>query len=851
MPKVSSLTIKKQSGSDNTFFASWDFKEETKSTNVKSNGGFKAGDLVSIKSGATYYNGVHIPSWVMSQKWYLLQVKGDRAVLGKNASGTNDICSPIKTSNLIGGSGGSSSSTTTTNYLKTLDHYTVAWFYDTGDGVWFEAGSSDVKYKNATYSAPSNAKRIQVAVKPVSKTHKVNDTEVAYWNGTNVYKTYYMSASPPDTLSAPSVKIEKYKLTASLENISDARCDQVKFEVYNGTKLVKSGIVTVLTRMATYTCNVTAGGEFRVRCASININNNSKIYGEWSDFSSSVGSIPATPKSITSCKASSKTSVHLEWSAVDSAKTYDIEYTTKKEYFDGSDKTSTVTGIEFTRYEKTGLETGNQYFFRIRAVNDQGQSGWSEIKSVTIGKDPAAPTTWSSTTTAITGEPLTLYWVHNAEDGSSQTYAELELYVNGVKQTYTIKNTEDEDEKDKTSSYSVDTSKYVEGTTIQWRVRTAGVTKAYGDWSIQRIIDIYAPATLTMSITDANKDTIETVTSFPFYVSALPGPKTQAPISYHLTVTANEIYKTVDQVGRVKMVNVGEEVYSKFFDTSEALLVEISANNIDLENGISYTATCLVAMNSGLTSEATQTFNVSWEDAAYEPDAEIGIDEDTYAAYIRPYCVDDNDDIIDDVLLSVYRREFDGRFVEIASGLTNGTNIHVTDPHPALDFARYRIVATSKTTGGVSFYDPPGYPVKGKEVIIQWEEDWSGFDTDNSDAINQPSWSGSMLRLPYNIDVSDNNSVDVSLVEYIGRSHPVSYYGTQLGSSATWNMDVEKSDEETIYQLRRLAIWMGDVYVREPSGSGYWASIKVSFSQKHCDKIVPVTLNITRVEGGI
>jgi hypothetical protein len=108
-----------------------------------------------------------------------------------------------------------------------------------------------------------------------------------------------------------------------------------------------------------------------------------------------------------------------------------------------------------------------------------------------------------------------------------------------------------------------------------------------------------------------------------------------------------------------------------------------------------------------------------------------------------------------------------------------------------------------------------------------------------------------MLMLPYNIDVSESPNKDVSAIEYIGRKHPVSYYGTQLGYSATWNVDVPKSDKETIYALRRLASWMGDVYVREPSGTGYWASVGVSMSTKHCDVVVPVTLNITRVEGGV
>ena len=64
-------------------------------------------------------------------------------------------------------------------------------------------------------------------------------------------------------------------------------------------------------------------------------------------------------------------------------------------------------------------------------------------------------------------------------------------------------------------------------------------------------------------------------------------------------------------------------------------------------------------------------------------------------------------------------------------------------------------------------------------------------------------------------------------------------------------MDIPKSDKETIYGLRRLARWMGDVYVREPSGSGYWANITVSFSQKHTELTIPVSLSITQVEGGI
>ena len=177
-------------------------------------------------------------------------------------------------------------------------------------------------------------------------------------------------------------------------------------------------------------------------------------------------------------------------------------------------------------------------------------------------------------------------------------------------------------------------------------------------------------------------------------------------------------------------------------------------------------------------------------------------------------------------------------------------NTTITDPHPALDHARYRIVAEDKSTGAVSFYDPPGLPIGSSAVIIQWDEAWTEFDTDETATLEHPPWSGSLLKLPYNIDVSDSVKPDVAKIEYIGRAHPVAYYGTQIGQTASWSVVIDKEDVDTLYALRRLARWMGDVYVREPSGSGYWANITVSFNQKHDGLTIPVSLDITRVEGG-
>ena len=733
--------------------------------------------------------------------------------------------------------------------------YNVRWYYDTGDSnrsgtIWFVGSDTEVTKKQDRYNAPSNAKRVRFVVKPVSETYKSNDQEVVYWTANwSTEKIYNFSSNVPTKPSAPSVTLDKYTLTATLDNV-DTDATIVQFQVLkDNSTIFATGQATVESdyNYVQYSCYVDAGSEYKVRCRGVR----NSLYSEWSEYSDKVSTMPATPSGFKECYAKTETSVYLKWEAISTAESYDIEYTTKKEYFDSSDQTTTISGIESTRYEKTGLENGDTYFFRLRAVNSSGKSPWSEISSVVVGKKPGAPTTWSSTTTVLVGEQLTLYWVHNSEDGSSQVSAELELYADGEKELHTIRNSTDEDTKDKTSSYTVDTSVYAEGTKLQWRVRTSGVTNEYGDWSVQRTVDVYAPPTLTLTMTDSSGQTFDMLKSLPIRIQGSAGPSTQRAIGYHLTITSTSSYETVDQLGKTKIVSRGEELYSRYFDNSNELSVTLTAGDLSLENNEMYKVTCVVSMNSGRTAESSLYFTVAWDDSNYWINCRIFIDKDSYVAAIQPYCKDKNGSITDDVTLSVYRREFDGKFTEIASEVANARNMFVSDPHPSLDYARYRIVATSKTTGNVEYYDVPAYPVGGKAAIIQWDESWSDLDYTTEDVIASPSWAGSMLKLPYNIDVSDNINPDVELVEYIGREHPVSYHGTQIGSKSTWNMDVPAYDKETIYALRRLQKWMGNVYVREPSGSGYWATVTVSFSIKHCEVVIPVTLNITRVEGGI
>lgn len=799
-----------------------------------------------------------------------------------------------------------------------VDHYECQWYYDTGDDVWFKGSFTDETIKQSTYNIPSNAKKVRFRVKPISKTYEKKSTSkkngkkttttktVHYWTAEwSNYKYHYIQEDPPEKPATPSVEVENYRLTFRLDNIA-AGIDQIQFQVVKDDESTfATWKVTVQKSSASHSINISPGHKYKVKARAYKDGRKS----DWSEYSSSVYTKPDNVAGIYAIKATSSTSVLLVWEAERTAVSYDIRYATKKEYLQymESSEIKTITGINKVQYEITGLESGKEYFFQVRATNDKGSSEWTKISSIIIGKVPSAPSTWSSTSVAVVGEVLVLHWVHNTQDNSDLKKSMLEITYNNTTTPHEIIHTPKttDGEADLEEEYSIDTSGYTAGAKISWRVKTAGITGVYGEWSTERSIEIYAKPTLALTLTNSNGDVIDTVSGFPFYIKALSGPNTQTPLGYYVTVTSDYTYETVDSLGNFKMVSEGEEIFSKYYNTSEHLLVEISANNIDLEGDISYKVNAVVAMNSGLTGEATTQFDVIWDDNLIYPSAEIMVDEDAIVAYVRPYCevktidyyevtkvnettytktttkippvygvsldnvltdtedivyktnnntfftmaVSDVGELIEGVTLSVYRRDYDGRYTLIADNIDNTKGIYVIDPHPALDVARYRVIAKLTSNGSIGFADQEEV-VGETSIVLQWGEKWTTLRAEVDEDINIP-WSGNFLKLPYNIDVSEDTSVDVSLIEYIGRQEPVSYYGTQLGISGTWNTDIPKDDTDTIDLLRKLSIYTGDVYVREPSGVGYWANINVSFSRKHKEMVIPVALTIKRVNGGV
>lgn len=795
------------------------------------------------------------------------------------------------------------------------DTFEVRWFYGTGDKAKFTGNKSTVDWidnsqPQSIYTAPENATYVSFQVKPLAKTHEVNGSDVYYWTAQwSTEKFYYMKDLPPETPPTPTVTMEDYTLKIEVNGAKEDNVD-IEFEIIqNDSTVYKTGKSKVIRSVAKYSCSVSPGYDYKVRCRALKNN----LRSGWTDYSSNVNTKPNKPANINDIRAVSETAITLTWDEAITAESYDIEYAIRLDYLGESNASTTINNITAPRYTITGLSSGEKYFVRVRAVNQQGTSDWTEAKSIILGVVPAAPTTWSSTSTVTVGEEMRLYWMHNSKDGSSETKAELKYVVNNNPEV--IKEVIKTNISDDVSYYYLPTSSYTEGASIRWSVRTAGITGEYGPWSTTRTISIYAHPSLSLVVTDdgLNTRSLTEIAKYPFYITAVSGPESQQPIGYHFSIIAKDSYETMDEHGNIKMVIEGQEIYSNFLDTNErSILLTMTPSDVNLENNSEYSLICTVTMDSGLTEEATVDFRVSLDDATYYPTAEILFDTDTLSASIRPYCTytpyifyevtfdagtgiytrtnnvidpiegtsidnalttkddlvfvgvnaseetiyfsvvsSDREYLVEDILLSVYRKEYDGRFVEIAKDIPNVDSLYITDPHPSLDLATYRVVATDTTNGSISYTDIPGYPVGIKSVIIQWDETWDNLEIYGEDPTDEVSWAGSMLKIPYNIDVSDSNTMDVSLIEYIGRSHPVSYYGTQLGVSSTWKMDIPKTDKNTLYGLRLLAIYTGDVYVREPSGSGYWANISVSYEQKHKELVIPITLSIKRVEGGM
>lgn len=561
--------------------------------------------------------------------------------------------------------------------------------------------------------------------------------------------------------------------------------------------------------------------------------------------------------------------------------------------------------------EGIAIQSGHVTYFRYRAVNDTAMSGWSQIFSVQTGYRPNPPTTWSLYNSVMDGDNITFYWTHNpSSDNTACQVSCLRLTVDGEQMQYIyVPNPHygDPDRENETQKYTINSHELSKGgdhiRSVKWAVCTQALAfeysgnisdtnpdlkkLGYSDWSINRTVQINSVPRVYKPTLDQLRDYMKQVRgwsdakwetykeqftddSATLHMHMFPVPvlgvydDENKIIAYEVRIKSLYEYSYVDIDDTIVHVNPGQYIFQKTYTNSGKKVGDVTMfgavltpEQLTLETGQIYSADVRAFIANGLSARIYYEFEVLIDDGyTMIPNLDFEYDYDNACMQITTSCalraydeeVPEISETPADISMDLYRIEYDGRLTEISSNIKANDNYQmvVIDPHPALSTARYRVTATSRVTGYTVYTDFESV-VDDNSIIIQWDDMWKNFAVQN-DIPEEAYMAGSLLRLPYNIEIKEDRDKDIALIDYIGRENPVSYFGTKQGETGSWQCLVPADDYDTIYALRRLQAWMGNCYVREPSGIGYEAVVKVSFSIKYAEVAIPVTLDVTRVE---
>lgn len=674
-------------------------------------------------------------------------------------------------------------------------------------------------------------------------------------------------------------------------------------------------------------------------------------------WSSEFGLGPPAPAFISDqCGTKSAHEVYLDWGTIDNANSYDVVWSEKKEYLDlyNMGLATLVSGISES-YAIIDVEKGGTYWFKVRAVNDIGQSGWSIPISRSIGAIPGVPTTWSNKTKyMLNGESendILLNWVHAALDGAREHWAILDISIELNGHIYHFEETLEKQPRSdnpggttyidtasgpmmltyqgsqvlvntsvvgvvrKIAGDNPDYSRYFDyngqepiydsvttfnlteyiqqliedeeipsltnGATITWKVKTAGGWigeygyPVYGPFSISRQVDVFVPPVVRCVVTYSieNVAPINRVTQYPFYLYLFMENQAitnQVPIYYKIDISSTESYEQQNIDGSITYVAPGDIVYSEVIDNvvNATPSRRFDPGTMLFKNGVRYDISVVVVTNAGCSAVATQNMTMAFNEG--ETAIQVGMDayydEVNAMEYIKPYVFTETSAVpseyvipvyLSDYTMFIYRVNKDRTLSLVTPDIQSSDDFnkipYYPDPFPTMGKMRYRIVAINNTTGLVYFCDSP--PLENKEtgVIFQWGYNVSPVFSLPDPAVQELSplvpWAGNMLRLVYNVDISEKASVDVSQVKYIGRSYPVTYYGTAVDEGWSIKAVVDILDTDTLNKVRDLSKYLGDVYFRDDSGAGFWATVNVSFTRNHLDVTSSITIDVTKVSG--
>ena len=747
---------------------------------------------------------------------------------------------------------------------KLTEKYAYDWEYY--DGRWLpgangesDAAEAEVKSKKAIFrnewDAPSNATSVRCRIKPIAKTYKSGkNTKSRYSSGWSKKHKHNFLA---DKLPTPEVtaELDDNGVTAIINVKSDDDdCNYCDIEWYTpGTNGKKVGGKNDYRcdGECEYKMTMTLGVRWKFRARVRTTKNATKGVSNWSSWTDVLEAKPAKPTEA-NASATDSDAAKVTWKAAAGAKTYTVERVADDPaYFKSNpDEVVSVDGIVGTTFLPTGLETGHRWYFRVQAVNDSGESGWSNIADTVLATVPEAPTTFDTEAAFVVGDTVRLRWTHNCEDESEQTAAQVELKSGSS--TVTVSVGED-------LYHDLSLSGYTDGSEVEWRVRTKGAHPDWSPWSATRSFSVYERPTLMCVAARQDGTPLDEdapLLAYPISVTLDASGGGNEVSGYHITVISESETSYTDDYGDDVTIAAGEVVFDADFNVQDdPFTVELqAADGLFLQDATDYSVIADVSMQSGLRAVSDPyPFTVEFDSTVPEPSAEVFFDRDTLTATVSPACyaLDEDgietDTLLDGITLSVLRLSQDGSTTMLQRGIANDGLLSVIDPHADFDECWYRVIATETATG-MSAVSEVYAPSPHSTCCIQWDERFSSITADEVDE-EELEFVGTRIDGLYNLEFEESGSVQSEDVEYIGRKFPVSYYGTQKGYTATYQIEFPKEDVQTYRKARQLQGLLDDVYIREPSGVGFWAHCSsVRLSRSFDSMSVKLTVEAVRVD---
>lgn len=908
-----------------------------------------------------------------------------------------------------------------------IDKFSLSWQVYNGDR-WDQIGSIDITDPSSIYGVDGrytytidtaisdiieskpNSTTFRFYCKPVAKVwyNDEGGNPVYYWtigDGEPPQAQYNLKLvdlppiTPPDAYTVCEFKTPGNKtlltvgyegLINSNDGINSVRASQIEFVIYEypSTTAYETKTVLIESGVAETTFQLQPGKSYQIKARS----KEGDQYSNYNTISQRIYTVPPIPTGLSARVTNSSTSLNLSysviWNETTTATSYEIEIATNREYFDVSGMTENET-VELPNYTRIGVN-GGEYYFRVRAINDTGESEWSTIEPLIIGKAPLAPSTWTTDTIYSIGDTINFYWKHLPKDGTREYVGQIEITYADTPHVYTVsRQNQNEEDWGKNNVYNFSTSGIVRSERLVYRVRTAGVTMEYGEWSEPKEIQVYATPQARVMI-NLIEDDEHNLSEYPINIRAQAYDYhdestghyeiSQESTEITMTLTSNGAYNTQDKLGNIVKVKAGEVVYKKselpYGAVTSVFTHMLTYDEITLNRGSNYTLTIDFLFESGMTATTSTTLfyyyspeivtltptvemledpyiaklsgiivpfggssvldytynameDLEWvlggisNTGTYVPtdNAIASIDKFVVAdgtrveinsnyefkivtfsmlnnAYVDPVLVHDyssepytfqkstyavislrpkqtdpehpiqaelshktkigfydlTDNHYEDYAkydIYYYRRERDDSYILIDKHPYSYDYVHtntltvITDPHPTLNGSKYRILVVNTETGQWSATNVESN-VYCPFPIIQWDEEWKSWNSNLSSA-----WTGSYIKMLYNLTQDESTVINAAEIQYAGRRYKSHYYGDSYETTLDWKADIPKSDDETLFNLRRLSTYDGDVYIREPSGTGYWAHVEVSFTREAENQVIPVTIKIKRTDGGI